>query len=248
MKQQGSETGAGNLIGLGDLGSAHRKTLEAVLRHPTAQNLEWTDVISLFERIGAVRQKSNDKVSFEFASQHLVLPRGHGKDLGASEVAGLRQLIQRAGGSGGASMPASGSVTRTHAAVVVEIDHHSARLFTVGPRSGDARVMDISPYDPHHFLHHLTHKDQSREQGQRSPEDPTFYARISEALANAPRIVVVGHGKGKSNAAAHLMEYLERHHPQTHQHVVRTIETDLSALTLGQIGALVQDALDPGGP
>ncbi len=245
MKQQGNETGAGNLAGLGDLGAAHRRTLDAVLRHPTAQNLEWMDVISLFERIGAVRQKSNDKVSFEFAGQHLVLSRGHGKDLGASEVAGLRQLIQRAGGSGEGS---SSSVAQTHAAVVVEIDHHSARLFNVGPRSGEAKVREISPYDPHHFLHHLTHKDQSREQGQRSPEDPSFYARISEALANAPQIVLVGHGKGKSNAAAHLMEYLARHHPQTHQRVVRTIETDLSALTPAQIGALVQGALDSGGP
>ena len=36
----------------------------------------------------------------------------------------------------------------------------------------------------------------------------------------AGKIVVVGHGTGKSNAAHHLLEYLKSHHSETHQRVV----------------------------
>ncbi|MBS0377492.1 MAG: hypothetical protein JSS29_03315 [Proteobacteria bacterium] len=238
MKDSTSEGGAGAIgPGIGELNGGHRRTLDALFRHPTAQNLEWMDVISLFENIGAVREKPNDKVSFEFGGQHLVLPRGHGKDVNASEVASLRDLIRRGQGSG--------TVTPQDV-IVVEIDHHAAKLFSLGTPAANSQVRDIKPYDPHHFLHHLTHKGQSREEGQRSAEDPSFYARISEALAAATRIVVVGHGRGKSDSALHLMDYLKRHHPETHRNVVRVIDVDLSALTLPQISALVHQALEGG--
>jgi len=103
---------------------------------------------------------------------------------------------------------------------------------------------EIKPYDPDHFLHHLTHKDQSRERGQRAPEDASFYERIGAALAAADRIVVVGHGTGKSNAAQHLTEYLRTHHRETYQRIVHEIAADLSAITAPQLLELAEHALD----
>ena len=94
------------------------------------------------------------------------------------------------------------------------------------------------------FLHHLTHKDQSRERGQRAPEDASFYERIGDALAAADRIVVVGHGTGKSNAALHLTEYLRTHHRETYQRIVREIAADLSAITTPQLLELAEHALE----
>jgi hypothetical protein len=53
---------------------------------------------------------------------------------------------------------------------------------------------------------------------------------------------VVGHGKGKSNAARYLVEYLRMHHRETYQRVVREIETDLSAITTPQLLELAEQA------
>ena len=47
----------------------------------------------------------------------------------------------------------------------------------LSPDSPKLAYEEIKPYDP--LLHHLTHKDQSRQQGQRAPEDSTFYDRIA---------------------------------------------------------------------
>jgi hypothetical protein len=126
---------------------------------------------------------------------------------------------------------------------MVVVDHHGARIYRIDSTPGDASKRELTPYDPHHFLHHLTHKDQSREQGQRAPEDAGFYQRIGDALAAGDRIIVVGHGTGKSNAALHLTEYLRTHHRETYQRIVREIGADLSAITTPQLLALAEQAL-----
>jgi hypothetical protein len=125
---------------------------------------------------------------------------------------------------------------------MVVVDHHGAKIYLIRRASGDASSHEITPYDPHHFLHHLTHKDQVRAEGQRAPEDPSFYSRIGDTLAVASRIIVVGHGKGKSNAARHLVEYLRTHHRETYQRIAREIEADLSAITTPQLLELAEQA------
>jgi hypothetical protein len=109
--------------------------------------------------------------------------------------------------------------------------------------SDDVSRHVIRPYDPHHFLHHLVHKDQSRERGQRAPEEAAYYERIANAVALCGEIVVVGHGAGKSNAAHHLAEHLRSHHRETYQRIVREIAADLSSITNPQLLDLARQAL-----
>lgn len=125
------------------------------------------------------------------------------------------------------------------------VDHHGTKIYRIDPASGGAPGLEIRPYDPHGFLHHLVHKGQSEEKGQRAPEDITFYKRIADALAAGGRIVVVGHGTGKSNAAHHLTEYLRTHHSETYQRVISELTADLSSITLPQLLALAERALAP---
>jgi hypothetical protein len=129
--------------------------------------------------------------------------------------------------------------------LMVVMDHHQAKIYRVEPLSHDVRELTIRPYDPHHFQHHLTHKDQSRERGQRTPEDHAYYAQIAAALGAGGRLVVVGHGSGKSNAAHHLVEYLREHHGETYRRIVREMVVDLSSETPAQLLALAQQALLP---
>lgn len=224
------------------LHGAHLRTLEALFRHPTAHNLEWMDVIALFDNIGTVRRKANDKFALELAGEHYLLHKAHTKDLTSSEVVDLRQLLQRAGWSSEGPSRAVAAREQEPPTLMVVVDHHGAKIYRIHTGPDGASPREITPYDPQHFLHHLTHKDQSREEGQRASEDPSFYSRIGDALAAGGRILVMGHGKGKSNAARHLVEYLRTHHHQTYQRVVREIETDLSAVTTPQLLELAEQA------
>ena len=243
MKSDESEGGQGAVSsGHTALHGAQRRTLEALFRHPTAHNLEWMDVITLFENIGAVHRKANEKFAFDLAGEHYLVHKPHTKDLTGFEAVDLRHFLQRAGWS-----PAGPSQTAARrdldpVTLMVVVDHHGAKIYRIEQGSGDSPRHAITPYDPHHFLHHLTHKDQLREEGQRASEDPSFYRRIGDTLAGASRILVVGHGKGKSNAAQHLLEYLRTHHREAYRRVVREIEADLSAITTPQLLELARQA------
>jgi hypothetical protein len=222
---------------------AHLRTLEALFRHPTAHNLEWMDVVSLMEKLGTVHQKANDKFAIDVGGQHYMMHKPHTKDLTSTEVVDLRHFLQRAGWSPDKPSQAAARPEQEPPTLMVVVDHHGAKIYRIASASGDASKREITPYDPHHFLHHLTHKEQSREQGQRAPEDPGFYKQIGDALAAGGTIVVVGHGTGKSNAAQHLTEYLRTHHHETYKRIVREINADLSAVTTPQLLALAEGAL-----
>ena len=129
--------------------------------------------------------------------------------------------------------------------LMVVVDHHEAQLYRLSVHSADPVDDVILPYDPHHFLHHLAHKDQSRERGQRTSEDPSFYERIAQAIAPARRVVVVGHGKGHSDAAHHLIEHLKLQHPPIFQKLTPEVAADLSSLTPPQLLVIGRRALSP---
>ena len=71
----------------------------------------------------------------------------------------------------------------------------------------------------------------------------TYYEKIADALAPADKIAVVGHGAGKSNAAHHLTEFLQAHHRETYQRIVRDSVADLSSITTPQLLELARQAL-----
>src|ERR1700729_1387432 len=76
------------------LHGAHRRTLEALFRHPAAHNLEWMDVVALIEKIGAVHQKADNKFAFDVGREHHLMHKPHAKDLTSSEVVDLRHFLQ----------------------------------------------------------------------------------------------------------------------------------------------------------
>jgi hypothetical protein len=218
------------------LGASDRRTLEALQRHPTAHNLAWTDVLALFDRLGSVERKPNAEFVFKLGTERHVMRRPHGKDLTAQEVVDLRKFLSHA-------EPASEPHASTAPTLMVVMDHHGAKLYDVDVTAADASQHTIKPYDPHHFQHHLTHKDQSREEGQRTAEDPGYYEQIAYALAGAGKIVVVGHGHGKSNASEYLVEHLRAHHSEIYQRIVREMSADLSSVTTPQLLAMARESL-----
>jgi hypothetical protein len=229
-----------------------RRTLQALFQHPIAHNLEWAAVVALFGTLGTVDQKSHNEILFGIGGEHHRVHKPHSKDVTVDELLEFRRMLTRAGWSPEtlAEAKAGENASRTEPAIVptppdllVVVDHHEAKIYHLDVLSADTRARVTRPYDRHHFRHHLTHKDLSRERGQRAPEDLSFYKSLAEAVASARAIVVVGHGAGHSNAADRLVEFLRLHHPDTSRKVTREAVADLSSLTPPQLLVLGRRAL-----
>ena len=230
---------------LSSVTGGRRRTLEAIFHHPSAHNLEWSDVVALIEKIGHAQEKANNEFVFEVAGKRHVMHKPHTKDLTSSEVIEVRNFLIQAGLSPEVPSQPAAHPSPAAPSLLIVVDHHGTKIFQVDVASDDASKHVIRPYDPHHFLHHLVHEDQSREEGQRAPEEPAYFEKIAEAAALGGKIIVVGHGTGKSNAAHHLTEYLRSHHSETYQRIVREIVADLSSITTPQLLDLARQALRP---
>ncbi|MGD0192797.1 MAG: hypothetical protein ABSD74_18820 [Rhizomicrobium sp.] len=224
------------------LAGSHGRTLETIFHHPSAHNLAWRDVVGLMEKVGRVDEKPDGEFAFEVSGKCHVMHRYHSKDLAQTEVLALRKFLMQALWAADPLSEASNRADPAAPNLMVVVDHHEAKIFQVDVTSGDSSKHVIRPYDPHHFLHHLVHKDQSREEGQRAPEDHGFYEKIADAVSLGGKIVVVGHGTGKSNAAHHLAEYLRTHHSETWRHVVKETVADLSSVTDPQFLDMAREA------
>lgn len=224
-----------------DLSKTDQQTLASLFAHPIARNLKWRDVVALFTRLGTVEHLPDNETSLRMGAEHQVVRRPHGKDLTIEEIMLLRHFLMRSGWN--TKLPSAPQRTTDF---LIAIDHHEARIYAMDQHEVDHGEQTIKPYDPHHFLHHLTHKDQTRQRGERAAEDPSFYERIADAVITAVphgRIVIVGHGKGHSDAGHHLQDWLHLHHPQTSARVACAIAADLSALTPPQLFALGREAV-----
>ncbi len=226
---------------LASLTGSHRRTLDAIFRHPSPHNLDWDHLVALIGKIGDAREESNNDFVFEVAGKRHHMRKPHTKHLTTGEVIDVRHFLLEAEYS---AVPSEAAAHPDPAApnLVIVVDHHETKIFQIDLSSDDASEHVIRPYDPHHFLHHLTHKGQDRERGQRAPEEPAYYEKIADAVALGGRIVVVGHGVGKSNAAHHLSEYLQSHHRETYRRIVGEVDADLSAVTAPQLLVLARQA------
>jgi hypothetical protein len=160
---------------LPSLKGSHRRTFGAIFRHPTAHNLEWNDLVGLIGDIGEVDEKANSEFVFDVAGHRHLMRRPHSKELKTSEVLTVRGFLVQAGWSAEHAPPPAVHPNPVAPSFLIVVDHHETRIFDVDFTSDTASEHVIRPADPHHFLHHLAHKDQSRERGQRAPEDPAYY-------------------------------------------------------------------------
>jgi predicted AAA+ superfamily ATPase len=125
----------------------------------------------------------------------------------------------------------------------VVIDHRLARIYQDLGSSRPKREDAMKPYDPHGFHRHLIHRKEAHYEGQRIPEETSFYEQIAEDLKPANEIVLIGHGTGKSSALGFLVEYLKTHHSTILPQVIATEVADLSALTEPEIEAIAKQHL-----
>jgi hypothetical protein len=84
-----------------ELDGRHRDTLRRLFAHPTSGNVEWREVRSLLESIGAVSETRDGALEVTLGGETEVLRPPHGKDVDAQMVVDLRRMLSGAGFSAG---------------------------------------------------------------------------------------------------------------------------------------------------
>jgi stalled ribosome rescue protein Dom34 len=118
---------------------------------------------------------------------------------------------------------------------IILIDHRRARFFEPASEGRLAEGAQLEPKDPHGFQRHLEHRKEADYKGQRVPEADEFYDRVAQRLKNAPSILLLGDGSGKSSAMRYFETYLKERHSEISGRVVAAQDADLSAISLGEI-------------
>jgi len=217
------------------LGTADTRLVARIFQHPLSHNLNWREVLALFHTIGTVDQAAGGDTVLQLNGQHQTFRPAHSKDLAAEDVISLRHLLTRAGWGGG---PLALAEAQPNDLVVV-IDHADARIYATAPDD------EAAPQEVHHLSHSSDRARRDADRDETWPDDTRFFHQIAQALQGDGRIVVVGHGKGQSNEADHLLAWLAAHDSPVHARVVRKITADLSHQTLRQLLASARAVLQP---
>lgn len=215
----------------------HEELLNSLVSGKLPRNLTWSAVVDLIGQIGEVQPHGNDEFAFVVGSQREFFKRPSTHNLDVEEISRLRRFLKEA------QIPRKPAEASPAGRMVVVIDHHSAHVYHDQGGSRPEGGVTVKPYDPFGFQHHLIHRKEAHYEGERVPEDDSWYEEIARDLAHAETIVLIGHATGKSNAAVFLSEYLKTHHPETFQRIIATETADLSALTPPEIEQIARKHL-----
>ena len=218
------------------LNGPHQKIYQRVFEHPMPHNLQWREVWAMLSAIPDVVSHEDDKGNLKISrgGQTLLLHRPRGKDLADNqELMQIRHFLERSGSAAPASPPAAAG---THLLVV--IDHREARIYSTElQRSVPHR---ITPYDPFGFGRDL-HYNQDDSNGQRKPEQKSFYEAVAKTLKNAQQILLFGTATGASSAMEQLLADLKHNHPDIANRVIGSYAIDEHHLTENQLLAKARE-------
>jgi hypothetical protein len=79
-----------------DLSSHHRSVVKRLFAVPASESIEWREVRSLLEALGAVTQEKNGKLKVQLGGEVEVLEQPRGKDIERQMIVDLRGWLSRA--------------------------------------------------------------------------------------------------------------------------------------------------------
>jgi hypothetical protein len=216
------------------LSGPHQKIYQRVFQHPMPHNLQWREVWSMLSAIPDAKAAEDDKGNLKVTrnGQTLMLHRPRGKDLADKrELMQVRHFLERSG----TPQPAP-AATGTHLLVV--IDHREARIYSTELHGSVPQR--IAPYDPFGFGRDL-HYNQDDSNGQRKPEQKSFYEAVAKTLRGAEQILLFGAGTGASSAMEHLIAELKSRHPDIAMRIVGSTAVNEHHLTEDQLLAKARE-------
>jgi len=208
------------------LTDSHQRTYDAVFGHPVARNLSWRDVRSMLEELGEVAVQPNGHLKVICNGKTLVLHPDHDRTVtDIDELMAIRHFLKKIG--------EDTPTAQEHGMhLLVVIDHHEARVYKAQLHGTAAQ--HIAPFDPHGVGRYL-HNVQDESNGQRKPEQKSFYEAVIKTLEGAEKILIFGSGTGASSAMEHLVAELKRHHGDLARRIVGAVTLNQQHLSEDQL-------------
>jgi hypothetical protein len=122
--------------------------------------------------------------------------------------------------------------------VVAAIDFHETTIYPTDALPGQ-RPERIVVDDPHGRLHKVHHRAGNPE-GAYEDDSPSYWQEVTDALAPAGAILLMGHGGGKANASHHWVAFVEKHRKDVAAKVVADLRVDIDHLDDAQVLRLAQ--------
>jgi hypothetical protein len=212
------------------LSAAHMATYDMIFQHPISRNLEWRDLRSMLSALSDSVEEHDQNVKFHRNGQTLVVHPPRRKDFSdVAELMNVRRFLERFATPG---PPAPVVAAADGAHLLVVIDHRLARIYKTELHGSIPQR--IIPFDQNGSGRHL-HYVENDSNGQRKPEQRSFYAAVAKTLGNAENILVFGSGTGASSAMDQLLGELRQNYASIAKRVVRTIVVDEQHLTEDQL-------------
>ncbi len=126
--------------------------------------------------------------------------------------------------------------------IVVVIDFRLTKVY-VTDATPEARPEHVVALDPRGHFHEV-HHHAGNPDGTYEADDPEYWRRVSEAVAPARAILVLGHGQGKANASHHWVTYVEKHRKDVAEKIVADVRVDIDHLDDAQVLRLAQYLFD----
>ena len=126
--------------------------------------------------------------------------------------------------------------------VVAVIAFRETSIYPTDAAPGERpeRVVASDPLGRFHKVHH----EAGNPDGTYEDDSPEYWQELTEALAPAGAILVLGHGKGKANASHHWVAYVEKHRREVAAKVIADVRIDIDHLDDAQVLRLAQHYFD----
>lgn len=201
----------------------HAHTLQALFSHPLQHGLRMSDVEALLKHLGcSVEHLSGHRLKLQLGNGNALILHSasglHHANVDEEGVLRLRRFLQQAGVSPEhpESNPRSARGDQSKR-LVIHLDHRGAKLWWL---EGDAvRETTLTPHGLWASHQRLTHRHDRDVAGQRAPLDFDFLKRLSKAVLEADRVLLLGHGHGQSDIRKRLRDHLDQHHPGAAEHL-----------------------------
>ena len=122
--------------------------------------------------------------------------------------------------------------------VVAVIDFRHTTIYPTDASPGQ-RPEHLVATDPRGRFHQVHHRAGNPE-GIYEDDSPEYWREVTEALAPAAAILLLGHGAGKANASHHWVAYAEKHRKDVAAKVVADVRADIDHLDNTQVLRLAQ--------
>lgn len=122
--------------------------------------------------------------------------------------------------------------------VVAVVDFRETTIYPTDATPGHVpeHVLAADPQGHLHKVHHMA----GNPKGTYEADNSAYWREVTEALAPAAAILLLGHGGGKANASHHWVAYVEKHRPDVAAKVAADVRVDIDHLDDTQVLRIAQ--------